>query len=447
MAERNRNDRRLSAAPRLVFAVLLVSCAVTLQSRSVPSTAQVPPAAMESPANVYKELMQPLDQVRSSLDNWSPAELAALAAGIKSAQQYCEQVAPGSVAGDDLYQLARICTFGQQWNAADAAASAYIGSANEKSAAQPYQALAYAIRVNALLNLKDTTMAIEVARSMLHSVPYDATVDQSMAYLIHYLAMSLDDGVLPLARERQPFLLTALGSGSALREQAGDKSNGTAIGSAALYDEGLALAYLERYAGRQNEAEQARAALDAVLAKMPAEKIDSRAEIERARAQYALLGEKLPRIHILPYATPGYPRPRINPDYGAATVLLLFPEWCAQCRKMMQPLNDFLSRNNAAGIHTYGVLALDADETAADPFQGDRLKDLLHTPTLTTPSATLESFGAVSFPFVVITDGAGRIRFLGAVAQNAFDAGGFVEQVIERNLHGTTAKGTASASH
>jgi hypothetical protein len=445
VAERNHNDRRLSAAPGFVFMFLLAWCAVTLQSQSVPSAAQAPPApTMESPANVYKELMQPLDQVRSSLDNWSPAELAALAAGIKRAQQYCGQIAPASVGGDDLYQLARICTFGQQWNAADAAASAYIGSANEKSAAQPYQALAYAIRVNALLNLKDTTMAIEVARSMLHSVPYDATVDQSMAYLIHYLAMSLDDGVLPLARERQPFLLTALESGSALQEQSGETSNGasigTGIGTAALYDEGLELAYLEQYAGRRNEAEQARAALDAALAKVPADKIDNRAEIERARAQYALLGETLPPIHILPYATPGYPRPRINPEYGTATVLLLFPEWCAQCRKMMQPLNSFLSRNNAAGIHTYGVLALDADETATDPFQGDRLKDLLHTPTLTTPSTTLESFGAVTFPFVVITDGAGRIRFLGAVAQNAFDAGGFVEQVIERHVHGTQAR-------
>lgn len=450
MAERNPNDRRLSAAPGIVFAFLLASCAVTLQSQSTSSAAQVPPAPMESPANVYKELMQPLDQVRSSLDNWSPAELAALAAGIKRAQQYCEQVAPGSVGGDDLYQLARICTFGQQWNAADAAASAYI-----KSAAQPYQPRAYAIRVNALLNLKDMTMAIEVARSMLRSVPYDATVDQSMAYLIHYLAMSLDDGALPLARERQPFLLTAIRSGGDLQEQPGNLSNGasigTGIGTAALYDEGLELAYLEQYAGRRNDAEQARAALDAALAKVPAEKIDNRAEVERARAQYALLGEKLPAIHILPYAAPGYPRPRINPDYGAATVLLLFPEWCAQCRKMMQPLNDFLGRDNAAGIHAYGVLALDAEETATDPFQGDRVgdrfKDLLHTPTLTTPSATLESFGAVTFPFVVITDGAGRIRFLGAVAQNAFDAGGFVEQVVERNLHGTASKGTPSASH
>jgi hypothetical protein len=241
--------------------------------------------------------------------------------------------------------------------------------------------------------------------------------------------MSLDDGALPIARERQPFLLTALESDGELKEQPGD----VVIGTATLYDEGLELAYLEQYAGRQTEAKQALTALDAALAKVPMEKIDNQAEIGRAKARYALLGERLPRIAILPYAAPGNPHPRINPDYGAATVLLLFPEWCAQCRKMMQPLNDFLLRNNAQKIHAYGLLALDADEMSADPFKSDSFKDLLHTPTLTTSSDTPRTFGAVSFPFLVITDGAGKIRFLGTVSQNAFDAGGFVEQVIDRN--------------
>ena len=244
MVDRDRADRMSSAVPGFVLMVLLAFCAVALQAQTAQSTAQTPavqpaPAAqpMERPGNLYKELMQPLDQVRSSMDNWSPAELAALAAGVKRAQEYCGQVAPGSVGGDDLYQLARVCLVGQRWNDADAAASAYI-----KSASQPYQAQAYAIRVNALLNLKDTTMAVEVARSMLHSVPYDATVDQSMAYLIHYLAMSLDEAALPLAQERQPLLLTAMEKGGALKEEPGE----TVIGAAALYNEGLELAYLEQ---------------------------------------------------------------------------------------------------------------------------------------------------------------------------------------------------------
>jgi hypothetical protein len=201
-----------------------------------------------------------------------------------------------------------------------------------------------------------------------------------------------------------------------------------------LYGEGLELAYLEQYAGRQNEAQQAVKALDLALAKLPTDTVDNQAGIDRAREQYALLGEKLPHVAILRYAAPGSPRPRINPNYGSATVLLVFPEWCAQCRRMMQPLNNFLLRNNADEIHAYGLLAMDADEAATDPFQDDKFQDLLHTPTLTTPLSTLETFGAVNFPFVVVADGAGRIRFLGTVAVNAFDAGGYVEQFIEKSI-------------
>lgn len=188
------------------------------------------------------------------------------------------------------------------------------------------------------------------------------------------------------------------------------------------------------------------AVLDAAVKGLPTEKIDNQAEIARAKAQYALLGEKLPHIQILRYAAPGNPHPRINPNYGRATVLLMFPEWCTQCRKMMEPLSSFLIRNSAYDIHAYGLLALDADETAVDPFGNDSFKDLLRTPILTTPSATLPGFGAVSFPFIVITDGTGRIRFLGTVSQNAFDAGGFVEQVIDRNVGKGASKDTPSAS-
>jgi hypothetical protein len=133
MVDRDGADRILSAAPGFLF-MFLAFCAVASPAQPRQTVAQTSPMQpMESPGDVYKELMRPLDQVRSSLDNWSPAELAALAAGIKRAQEYCKQVAPASVHADDLYQLARICSVGQQWNAADSAASAYI-----KSEGQPY---------------------------------------------------------------------------------------------------------------------------------------------------------------------------------------------------------------------------------------------------------------------------------------------------------------------
>jgi len=88
MVDRDRADRLFSAVPGFVLMFLMAFCAVALQAQTAPPTTQTPPALpMERPGNVYKELMQPLDQVRSSMDNWSPAELAALAAGVKRAHR------------------------------------------------------------------------------------------------------------------------------------------------------------------------------------------------------------------------------------------------------------------------------------------------------------------------------------------------------------------------
>jgi len=46
------------------------------------------PGGMEAarPGEVYRQAMKPLDLVRSSLDNWSDAELGALASGMRTAR-------------------------------------------------------------------------------------------------------------------------------------------------------------------------------------------------------------------------------------------------------------------------------------------------------------------------------------------------------------------------
>ena len=92
---------------------------------AVPETSAQP---AETPGEIYKAAMHPLDVVRSSLDNWSDAELGALSVGIEKAHDACEARKPGDFAGDDLYDLARLCALGQDWDHANAAAQAYITS-------------------------------------------------------------------------------------------------------------------------------------------------------------------------------------------------------------------------------------------------------------------------------------------------------------------------------
>src|ERR1700735_3246720 len=67
----------------------------------------------KTPGDLYKEAMHPLEVVRGSLDNWSDAELGALAVGMHQAGEDCAKLKPGDYNGDDLFELARLCTFGQ----------------------------------------------------------------------------------------------------------------------------------------------------------------------------------------------------------------------------------------------------------------------------------------------------------------------------------------------
>src|SRR5262249_12112493 len=87
---------------------------------------QSPPGP--SPGAIYKSAMHPLDVVRISLDNWSDAELAALASGMRKAAAACAQAKPEDYSGEDLYDFARLCSLGQDWSGANNAATRYIES-------------------------------------------------------------------------------------------------------------------------------------------------------------------------------------------------------------------------------------------------------------------------------------------------------------------------------
>jgi len=119
------------------------------QNTSTPLTAtQSTELPRQTPGEIYKDAMHPLDVVRRSLDNWSDAELGALSAGMHKAKEACDAAKPEDFSGDDLYDLARLCALGQDWSGANAAALGYIASHQEAHRAQ-----AYALSVNALVHI------------------------------------------------------------------------------------------------------------------------------------------------------------------------------------------------------------------------------------------------------------------------------------------------------
>lgn len=410
------------------------------------STGQAPaaPAATatspgEPPGAIYKEAMHPLDVVRSSMDNWSDAELGALAAGIHKAREACGQIKPKDVAGDDLYDLARLCSFGQDWNDANTAALAYIASG-----AETHKAEAYALSVYALVHLNAVDLGVQTAEEMLRKLPYDAEVAYSLRDLKIYLEQAGNAAALTLAREEHPAMVQAIRAGGPLKAAHGEGA--FSVGS--LFESGMELAFFEQYAGNESAAAAAQSELERALPLVTALPAEDRRRIDAVNTQFGLLGKAIPAFEARRAYQSRTAKAQISRNFGAATVFVVFPDWCAQCRKMMTTMTQFAVVNGTTPIHAYGLMfPKDAASfgQASGQAHTDDFKELQGTATLLVSPGTPITVGATDFPMGIVVDSAGIVRFVGLLPQDAFSGDGYVEKVILRMVATETAKKAAAS--
>jgi hypothetical protein len=390
------------------------------------------------------------------MDNWSDSEMAALKVAIEQARLACATRSPQTLRGDDLVALARLCALGQQWSSVSAAARQYIDSTDSP---KPLLAQAYAFAIDAALHVHDEAAALAASHAMLAAVPYDATVDEALNEALRYLQLAYMPDALALYAEREPLLMAALRA--ALRasntEPAPANPAGQPVSVSALYADGVGFAALQQFAGKPAEAAATVAALDGALTAAPAPlPPDDALPIADARRQYALLGQPLPKIPLTASLYAEHETPLIDSNYGASTVLFLFPPWCAQCVRMSQSFMSVLVRLREQPVHIYGLLAQEPPPTPASPTvvvhsngtmseaKHARAKaapppepetpktaaDLLrHTPTLIVPPETLSQFAATNFPLMIATDSKGIIRFIQPAPETALNPGDFLDQV------------------
>jgi hypothetical protein len=414
----------------------LGSRADTPQSQTGSATPAADPAAADAelPGAVYKEAMHPLDVVRQSLENWSDPELRALGIGMQMAREACDKMKPEDYSKDDLYDMAHLCAFGQDWDPATAAALRYLASR-----APEHRTQAFAICVGAYVHLGAIDLAVTTTRQMLQVQPYDAEV----AYAVRYMKDSLETAgkpeALKLAEEEHGKIIDALSQGTPLKAVYGDAVVNTGL----LYEMAMEAAFFERYAG--NDA-QAAIFLSDVERALPVNTVltgEDRQEIDGARLQYHLLGTKLARISVIrsyKSATtkaqiPTNARISLSTDFGMATALVVFPDWCVQCRKMMTFMTQFAEANAKAPIYAHGLIFKENGEVAAPDTQ----KELLGTDVLEVSDETAHSFGSADYPLGIVVDHAGVIRFIGALPSDAFKGEGYMEKVITRMV-GVQAK-------
>jgi len=434
-----------------VFALLIVPSAMGQETVRAPAAAAPDATMVRRPGDIYREAMHPLDVVRNSLDNWSDSELGALAAGMHQAREACAQAKPEQYAGEDLYDLARLCALGQVWNSVLTVAQRYVAS---DDAAQPvaHKARAYAMEVNALIQINDLPQAVATTREMLGKLPYDAAVSESSAYVTTYLEQALDADSLVLALAEHAAILEALKKGAPLAETNG--SDAVSVGS--LYESGMHLAFLERYAGAAKPAALVVRQLRAALPDAAALSLEDQRLIEAVDTRYGLLGAGQPAVEVLRSLGSAAAKPGLKHADGLATVMVLFPEWCTQCRKMMKPMAALALGGPAQGkpvpakpaagkaaakFVAYGLMFQNSVEDAGAGLKDggvkdETMKDVQGTPGFLVSPATAAAFGATEFPLGVVEDRRGKVVYVGLLPTNAFAPKGLIEEIVERTNAG-----------
>jgi thiol-disulfide isomerase/thioredoxin len=409
--------------------VLVLSSPCFSQS-SAPAAAEPAAVPQLSPEAAYEQALHPLDVVRKSMGNWSDSELAAFSLGVQIAGAACRARTPEQYSGDDLISYARLCSMGQNWPVMGAAAARYIESTD---AAKPQLATAYGYKLEAALHAQDEPQILAVEKAMLAAVPYDSVVDIVTNETLAYLKLAFTKDALAMHALVQPLLLAEL------------KSDKPLLARAMLYGDGLQKAALEQYAGQPAVASATVAELDAALAAGPAPLApDDAIPIGQLRQRYGLLGKPLPAIDFELSLKDVRERPHINPDLGAATALVLFPDWCAQCVRTAPQIWDVMTRVGEDDIRVYGLVAEAMPDKAA--LLVDQMKPmgppppdappkspselLLHTPVLVVPPDTLKTFATDDFPFLIVVDHAGLVRFAEPVPETALQSGGLVDRVV-----------------
>jgi thiol-disulfide isomerase/thioredoxin len=376
----------------------------------------------ELPGAIYKEAMHPVDVVRQSLDNWSDSELAALGIGMHLARQACDKMNPDDYSNNNLYDLAHLCAFGQDWNPANTAAQLYL-----RSRAPEHQIQAFAISISALVHIGAPDLALATTRGMM-GYPYDAELAYAVRYMKDYLENTGSPEAVKLAEEEHAKIVNALSKGTPLKAAYGD----AVVSIGLLYQMAMEAAFFERYAGNDAHATQDLYDVEQALPQNAALTAEDRQEIDSVRLQYHLLGTEVERIPVIrsykSAATKAQSKVNLGTNFGAATVLVVFPDWCEQCKKMMPTMTQFATVNAETPIHAYGLnFKEDGEETMPDTE-----KELLGTDVMEISEQTARSFGASEYPLGIVADHAGVIRFIGVLPGDAFNGGGYMEKVITR---------------
>ena len=382
----------------------------------------IPPAAAQqlSPRAAYDEATRPIEIVHRSVTNWSDTEKLSLSIAISKATAACAARKPTDYTDDDLIAYAQLCGLGLNWPMVGVAATQYIAMPGPK----PKLPLAYALKLESALNAHDLAAIMNTGKSMLEANPYDPTIDAATNEALDYLQLAYTAEALDLHHLRQPLLLAALATPV------------PSIPIHSLYADLLAQAALQQYAGQPEQAAATVTVLDQTLTARPQTPADESLLIAASRRRYALLGKPLPQARPPALPTrppvrnpPSTPKPPLPPPScssppGALNASTWSPPSSRQASEVL----------SHSAVHVYALLAEPTPTLATlkAPTQPPRPdQQLLKTPTYIVPESTLDALSAPDFPWLLVVDHAGILRFAALAPETALKTGDFLDRATD----------------
>ena len=309
---------------RLAVLAFVLSCAAVggAQTAGKAADAKVDPGVKLSPEAAYERAAAPVDITHRDISNWSDIEQNALSVAVGQAKAACIEREQVTYVGDHLIGYARLCALGQQWPEVYQAATLYINSGDEE---RPQLAQAYALEVQADLNLKQEKDALGTCIAMLKVIPYNALVDDVTTGAARYMQFAYTNDALELLINRQRVLLGLL---RGAQPDGGDWPTEPTVSPIPLHtvvQHALDNAALHQYMGRPGMAARIIEDIDEAMPK-------------------ELLGTKMPELKSAVSLMAPVETPAAKPVFGNVTVFLLFPPWCAQCVRLGSQMKDAMER-------------------------------------------------------------------------------------------------------
>jgi len=428
------NRGQVSFIRRITFALFVLSC--SLGAQEPPATQPEANPVTESPADLYQRAMQPVEIVRRSPNIITDSEMAAWGVAVSTAADACVGRKIDEFSGEDLFQFARLCLLGQQYDDAAEAARKYVRDGNTTS-----QESARALIVRANLSGGNLLQAERAAYDLLRNHPYDGTVHTMVQEVV--MALAATDAVenaLQMVSARSEALTNALRAGGGLALNEGTYR----VPQSALVRDALSAVYLYRIENRVEHVQDSARALLASLRQIVADSGPAASPLERESMQAALrraemLMSDAPALDVKAASSTKPPRAMSAISYGKnVSVLSFYAPWSPQ-RKTMFELLAAMARDyklfpvQIFAVSTPALATGDANADVSKVISGlaeQFGKEGSPVPLLVTADSANRDFAIDDWPMFVVVDPQGRIRFLDTLTGSEYKDGGRMHRLV-----------------